>query len=75
MDCTWASEMNGDTHDRREIWRGDTLVQYIIEVHVLEEWMPFDLLRIASARPKTASRIARQQLHKEILDSTTDRMV
>ena len=39
--------ISGSTHDRREIWWRNALVQHIVEVDVLEERMSLDLFCVA----------------------------
>jgi len=40
------------------IRRGYAFIQNIVEVHVFEEWLSFDLLGIFLSRTKTTSRVS-----------------
>ena len=50
------------THNRREVRRGNPLVEDIVKVDVAEERMPLDLLGIGFTGTKTTSRVAREEL-------------
>jgi hypothetical protein len=47
------------TYDGREVRRRNTLVENVVKVNVLEEWMLLNLFRIALARSKTTGRVPR----------------
>ena len=51
--------MGNVTYDSREVRRRNTLVENVIKIDVLEEWMLLDLFRIALARSKTTGRVPR----------------
>lgn len=46
------------TYDGRHIRGGDTLMEYVVPVYVLEEGLSFDLFGIALSRPETAGGVA-----------------
>lgn len=52
------------TYDRREVRGRDALVQDIVEVHVLEERMSLDLLRIALSRAESPCGVASEKLKR-----------
>ena len=52
---TWKNE----THDSREVRRGNSLIENVIEINVLEERMLLDLFRIGLTRSEATSRIPR----------------
>lgn len=54
----------GRTYDRREVRGRDALVQDVVEVHILEERMSLDLLRIALSRAQSPCGVARQELYQ-----------
>lgn len=51
-----------NTHDLREVWGRDTLVEDIIPVDVLEEWVSLDVECIIWAGPKSTSWVSCEQL-------------
>ena len=51
-----------DTHNLREIWRWNPLVDDIVPVDVFEEGMAFDFLCVTFTRAQPSSRVPCQQL-------------
>ena len=55
----------GRSPDSGEERRGNLLVQNILPVDALEEWVPLDLFRIRLATSKSLFRITRQKLQNK----------
>lgn len=66
-----SSSRGAATYDSGEVGRGYALVQYIVEVDVLEECMPLDVLSVRLTRPKPPGRVARQELSRRLLNVFT----
>lgn len=50
------------SYNRGAVRRGYTLVEYIVPAHVLEEWLPLDLLRVPLSGTKPAVGISSKEL-------------